>query len=113
MTDRDAGDDFDGRDGGPDCGGGRVASLVPGPGARDRQRVDAQGTPEQGAEQPGPPVDDPRAEDDQEAAEPGAQVEGNGANAPPPEGSGQQDQGSWGWGWWGSSAWQSGSSRGG
>ena len=114
MTDRGAGDDGDGGDGGPDRGGGRVASLVPGPGARDRQGVDAQGTPEQGPGRSGPPVGDPQAGDDQGAAEPGAQADGNGADAvAPPEDSTQQDRGSWGWGWWGSNAWQGGSSHGG
>ena len=95
-------------------GGGLVASLVPGPGARDRHGPDAQGTPEQGPERPGPPVGGPQAGDDQGAAEPGAQADGSGADAgAPPEDSTQQDRGSWGWGWWGSSAWQGGSSHGG
>ena len=94
MTDRGAGDDGDGGDGGPDRGGGRVASVVSEPGARDRQGVGAQETPEQGSEQPGPPVGDFQAEGDQGADEPGAQAEGNGAGAgPPPEDSAQQDQG--------------------
>ena len=114
MTDRGEDDDADDGDGGPDRGGGRVASLVPGPGTGGRQGVGAQGTPEHGSEQPGPPPSDPRAEGGQEAAEPGAQAEGGdtGAGAPPVDSS-QQDQGSLGWGWWCSGAWQSGSSHGG
>ena len=114
MTDRGEGNDADGGDGGPDRGGGRVASLVPGPGAGGRRGVGAQGAPEHESEQPGPPPKDPPAGGGPEAAESGAQTEGGdtGAGTPPVD-SGQQDQGSWGWAWWGSGTWQSGSSHGG
>ena len=117
MADRDAGDDGDGGDGGPDRGGRHVASLVPGPGARDRQGAGSMPreplSRARSSRAPRWATLKPQAEGDQGAAEPGAQAEGNGANAgPPPEDSDQRDQGSWGWGWWGSNAWQSGSSHG-
>ena len=66
--DRDDDNDDNDGDGEPAWGGGRVAALVPGPGARERQGVDGQGNPGTDATQTSPPDSAPAAGGEQEAA---------------------------------------------
>ena len=100
AADRGDGNDDDGGDGGLARGGGRVASLPPGPGARERHEADGQGAPRPETAQSGSPGGAPAGGDDQETVGPGAKAGGQHAGTDdPPEDPAQQDPDSRGWGW--------------
>ena len=105
-------DDGDGDGGGPARGGGRVACLRPGPGARDDGGASGSPSPMQGdrGSQTAPAGSSlPAAEDALHQVPTDAEAQGDDGDAP----HGDMDQegaGSWGWGWWNASSWQSGSS---
>ena len=103
-------DDDDDDDGGPARGGGRVATLWPGPMARGRQEPEGQGPHGVHASQTGPAGSTQTADGGaQMPATAEVQAHADGEDNPQ-EDAWQGDTGAREWGWWNTGTWQSGSS---